>query len=854
MRRPLSVVAALSLAFLASDASSHGPYTAFAQTAFPVQPRFIDTTVLSGLVSPTAVRFAPDGRVFVAEKSGIIKVFDSLQDSSATVFADLRTSVHNYWDRGLLGMEIDPGFPVSPYIYVLYARDAVIGGTAPRWGTAGATSDGCPDPPGGTTNGCVISGRLSRLQAAGNVMTGSERVLLDGWFQQFPSHSVGALAFGRDGALYVSGGDGGSWQFADYGQVGNPGGDPPVPAGGVQTAPTAEGGALRSQDLRTAGDPVGLNGTILRINPSTGAGFPDNPLISHADPNARRIIAYGLRNPFRIAARPGTDEIWVGDVGWRVWEEINRIADPTSGPLNFGWPCYEGSARQATYDAVNLGICEDLYAEPGAVAAPFFSYREGSAVVTGEACGTADSSLSGLAFYEAGSYPSAYDGALFFADYSRQCIWVMRRGPSGQPDPATRATFVTGAFPVDLQIGPGGDLFYVDIVGGSIHRISYDEGNQAPHAAVAAVPAAGPLPLSVAFSAAASTDPDGGTLTYDWDLDGNGAFGDSRSSAPTRVYSAAGTYDVRVKVTDGAGLFDVATVRVTAGNSAPRAFIDTPTPALTWRVGQSIAFAGHATDPEQGTLGPAALTWTLIMQHCSAAGTCHQHTIQQFAATDRGVFTAPDHEYPSYLELRVTATDAGGLSHTASVSINPQTVEQRIESVPSGLLVTFGSETERTPWTRRVIVNSAASVSAPSPQVLGGASYAFASWSDGGAVTHTVRAGATPTTYAARYVASLAPSGAPLEDIVFYAAARCREGCGERLRTGRRPAVRGSSTRMRAPPNSRRHWRRLPTTSSCRSPPRRAAPIISGSEDVRRVTSTPTTRCSCSFQEPSMPH
>ena len=71
-------------------------------TTSPSQPGFSDSVVFSGLTEPTAVRFSPDGRVFVAEKSGLIKVFDSLKDTTPTVFADLRTEVHNFWDRGLL--------------------------------------------------------------------------------------------------------------------------------------------------------------------------------------------------------------------------------------------------------------------------------------------------------------------------------------------------------------------------------------------------------------------------------------------------------------------------------------------------------------------------------------------------------------------------------------------------------------------------------------------------------------------------------------------------------------------------------------------------------------------------------
>ena len=157
-------------------------------------PGFQEEVVFSGLANPMVVRFSPDGRVFVAEKSGLVKVFDSLSDPTPSTYADLRTKVHNYWDRGLLGMALDPQFPADPYIYVLYTHDAAIGGTAPRWGTAGATSDPCPNPPGGNVDGCVVSGRLSRVSS-----TGVETVLVTDWCQQYPSHSQGQIQFGPDG-------------------------------------------------------------------------------------------------------------------------------------------------------------------------------------------------------------------------------------------------------------------------------------------------------------------------------------------------------------------------------------------------------------------------------------------------------------------------------------------------------------------------------------------------------------------------------------------------------------------------------------------------------------------------------
>jgi glucose/arabinose dehydrogenase len=99
-------------------------------------------TLRSGLDNPTNIEFAADGRIFVAEKSGRIKVFDGPTDTTATLFADLNVNVHNFWDRGLLGLALHPSFPANPSVYVLYAYDHVLGTTtpAPRWCCTTATA------------------------------------------------------------------------------------------------------------------------------------------------------------------------------------------------------------------------------------------------------------------------------------------------------------------------------------------------------------------------------------------------------------------------------------------------------------------------------------------------------------------------------------------------------------------------------------------------------------------------------------------------------------------------------------------------------------------------------------------
>ena len=418
--------------------------------------------MLSGLKKPTNVRFASDGRIFVTEKSGIIKVFRFTRRHRARGVRRPYDQRHGPVGSRSPGDRAYPGFPAKPYVYVLYTYDAPPGRAAPVW------HDACDDPVG---MGCPVTARLSRLEIGpANTAVSAEKVLLENtWCAQFPSHSIGDLAFGPDGALYASAGDGANFNLQDYGKdwaeslLGS------IRHG--RRASIAERAHRWSAHVDRWGDPACRSG-------DRPAALPSNPLYGGV-PDDDRIIAFGLRNPFRFNFRPGTSEIWIADVGWDTTEEINRIANASDAIVeNFGWPCYEGAAQAPGYST--LPLCAGLYssaASVGVVTGPYFAYQHGAP--PGPPCNDCSgASITGVTFYSGTSYPEAYRGSLFFSDYARRQIWTMLKERAQIP--IRRGWTVNDAAPdpVSLQIGPGGDVFYVNH-GGDLGGVT-SEGSSHP--------------------------------------------------------------------------------------------------------------------------------------------------------------------------------------------------------------------------------------------------------------------------------------------------------------------------------------------------------------------------------------
>ena len=462
-----SIVAALAVAVSAAVAL----VGAEASSAATLPSGFTEQTVFSGLNAPVNFRFAADGRVFVAQKGGVDQGVRQPQRYHAD---DRRRPQHR--DHRLLGprparararSEL-PGEPVRLRPRGLRRADRR---HAPRW------NDNCPTPPGPTTDGCVVSGRLLQADALGQHASTTTKILIkDQWCQQFPSHSIGDLNFGADGALYVSGGDGASFNFADYGQGGgsagsptpkNPCGDPPAGVGGTMTPPTAEGGALRAQSLRRpSGQPVLLNGAVLRVDPATGDALPDNPLAAkpgrECAPDRRLRLPQPV--PLHRSGRCRTSSGSATSAG-TTGRRSTDSRSPTSAALNFGWPCYEGQRPTARVPERRPQSAARRSTAPGPRRRRTSPTTTAAHVVAGDSCPTGSSAITGLAFYTgASNYPASYNNGLFFADYARNCISFMPVGTNGLPDPTQVQPFESSAAgPVDLEIGPNGDIFYADL-------------------------------------------------------------------------------------------------------------------------------------------------------------------------------------------------------------------------------------------------------------------------------------------------------------------------------------------------------------------------------------------------------
>ncbi len=421
----------------------------------PIGDTLLTQVVATGLAQPTSLDWSPDGRnLYIAQQSGIVRVMrDGVMQLTPTL--DFRDHVNGTRDRGLLDIAVHPDLQNNPYLYLLYTYDPPE--TLQNQGNLLAKPDG---------NGNRAA-RMTRvtLDAATNfttIVAGSEVVLMgtnSTWtnFNGFinstfdfnappsgilpdgtnvrdfiatdsESHTIGSIEFGTDGALYVSIGDGTSYNRVDPRTV-------------------------RVQDIDN------LSGKILRVDPITGAGLPDNPFYNgDAGANRSKVYQYGVRNPFRIALDSETNQLYVGDVGWTAWEEIN-----SAGPgANFGWPYYEGGSgvSNQTGGYKDLAAAQAFYASGAAVTPSLFALNHAATGINAIVLGDV---------YRGTVYPAEYSGDLFFNDLGQGIVRNISFDASGAI--ASVDTFTTGAqVVVQIATGPDGNLYFVDLDDGTIGR------------------------------------------------------------------------------------------------------------------------------------------------------------------------------------------------------------------------------------------------------------------------------------------------------------------------------------------------------------------------------------------------
>jgi len=295
-------LAFLSVAFLGSLVSASISAIADAAT---LPAGFSESLVTDAVAFPTRMQFAPDGRLFICERGGNLRIIKN-GALLPTPFLSLQVSTDG--ERGLLGVTFDPNFATNHFLYLYYSTQA-----------------------------SPIHNRLSRFTANGDVvLAGSEVVLLElpALGASVNIHNAGDLHFGADGKLYVA--------------VGN------------------HGLGLESQSVTNLFQQnSNLLGKLLRLDPANLdlSNLPDS-LVPADNPSSftvvnsqgqtlnvtttgvnRAIWALGLRNPFSFAIQPGTGTIFINDVGEINWEEINR----GSAGANYGWPITEGYTTDSRF-------------------------------------------------------------------------------------------------------------------------------------------------------------------------------------------------------------------------------------------------------------------------------------------------------------------------------------------------------------------------------------------------------------------------------------------------------------------------------------------------------------------------
>jgi glucose/arabinose dehydrogenase len=466
-------------------------------------------------------------------------------------------------------------------------------------------------------------------------------------------------------------------------------------------------------------------GKMLRLTPD--GGIPDdNPFAAVAAGPNRAIVALGLRNPFTFAVHPRTGRILVNDVGQASWEEVNELVPGA----DYGWPRSEGPTTT-----------------PGETG-PLLAYSSADPLL-------ADCAITGGAFYDppTPSFPPAFAGSYLYADFCAN--WIRRLDPDTGASTEWGTGLVRGI--VGLAVEPGGDVLYLTRGtasgtpdGGRLMRIV---NTLAPTIAAqpedAVVNPGEPAVFAVRADGA-------GPLTYAWRRDGvdlPGETGPVLRIADPALADDGARVSVRVAGPDGTAVSREALLRVTT-DLPPVPAITAPAPGATYAAGDEIAFAGGATDPEDGALPASALSWRVDFHHDD-----HSHPfVPETPGTAAGTFTVPAVGETSanvWYRVVLTVRDALGRRRTATADVRPRTARVTLATEPAGMRVLLDGAPVTTPLTFTGVVGVHRTLAPVTPQPFGGGLWGFAGWSDGGPAERVLVTPAADATLTARFAESL---------------------------------------------------------------------------------------------------